>query len=39
MDLGLPELIADTPERFISIVAALANDLPRLTNLRANLRE
>jgi predicted O-linked N-acetylglucosamine transferase (SPINDLY family) len=38
-NLGLPELVAETPEQFVSIAAGLANDLPRLSELRATLRE
>ena len=38
-NLGLPELIAPSPEQFIEIAAALAADLPRLAALRANLRQ
>ena len=37
--LGLPELIADTPEQFTRVAVELAGDLPRLSNLRATLRE
>jgi predicted O-linked N-acetylglucosamine transferase (SPINDLY family) len=38
-NLGLPELIAQTPEQFVSIAVALAGDLPRLSALRATLRD
>ena len=38
-NLGLPELIAQTPEQFVSIAVELANDLPRLKDLRATLRD
>ena len=38
-NLGLPELIAQTPEQFVSIAVGLANDLSRLSRLRATLRE
>ncbi len=38
-NLGLPELIAETPEQYVRIVADLAKDLPRLSALRAGLRE
>ena len=38
-NLGLQELIAQTPEQYVSIAAALAGDLPRLSQLRATLRE
>ncbi len=36
-NLGLPELIAETSEQFVSIAVDLANDLPRLRDLRFNL--
>jgi predicted O-linked N-acetylglucosamine transferase (SPINDLY family) len=39
MNLGLPELIASSPEQYLRIVAELARDLPRLGALRATLRE
>lgn len=39
VNLGLPELIAHTPQQYIQIAAELANDLPRLTELRATLRQ
>ncbi len=39
MNLGLPELIAHSPEQYIQIAACLAQDIPRLTALRAALRE
>jgi predicted O-linked N-acetylglucosamine transferase (SPINDLY family) len=35
---GLPELVADTTERFVEIAAGLAADLGRLGTLRAGLR-
>jgi predicted O-linked N-acetylglucosamine transferase (SPINDLY family) len=38
-NLGLPELIADSPERFVMIAVELAGDLARLSKLRATLRE
>jgi len=37
-NLGLPELIARTPEQYVRIAAALAQDLPRLAELRRTLR-
>jgi predicted O-linked N-acetylglucosamine transferase (SPINDLY family) len=37
-NLGLPQLIAETPADYVRIVRALAEDLPRLANLRATLR-
>ena len=38
-NLGLPELIAAGPEQFVRIAAELAHDFPRLSGLRATLRE
>jgi predicted O-linked N-acetylglucosamine transferase (SPINDLY family) len=38
-NLGLPELVAQAPEQFVIIAAGLANDLPRLKDLRATLRD
>jgi predicted O-linked N-acetylglucosamine transferase (SPINDLY family) len=38
MNLGLPELIASTPEDYVRIASELAGDLPRLAVLRATLR-
>ena len=32
-NIGLPELVAETPEQYIEIAVALANDLPRLTGV------
>jgi predicted O-linked N-acetylglucosamine transferase (SPINDLY family) len=37
-NLGLPELIAGTPEQYIEIAMGLAKDLPRLAELRRTLR-
>ena len=37
-NLGLPELIAQTPEQFVRIARGLSNDLPRLAELRRTLR-
>jgi protein O-GlcNAc transferase len=37
--VGLPELIAGTPEEYVEIAVGLASDLPRLAALRAGLRE
>jgi len=36
--LKLPELIAQTPEQFVQVATGLANDLPRLSELRSTLR-
>jgi protein O-GlcNAc transferase len=38
-NLGLPELVARTPEEFLRIAVEWAGDLPRLARLRATLRE
>lgn len=35
---GFPEFVARTPEEYVSIAVALAQDLPRLDRLRAELR-
>jgi predicted O-linked N-acetylglucosamine transferase (SPINDLY family) len=37
--LGLPELVAGTPQQYVETAVALARDLPRLTALRSSLRE
>jgi predicted O-linked N-acetylglucosamine transferase (SPINDLY family) len=37
-NLGFPEWVAETDERFIAIAASLASDLPRLMSLRSALR-
>jgi protein O-GlcNAc transferase len=37
-NVGLPDLIAPTPHEYVQIAAALANDLPRLAELRRTLR-
>jgi protein O-GlcNAc transferase len=38
-NIGLPELIARTPEQYVHIAAALAGDFPRLAELRGILRQ
>lgn len=38
-NLGLPELIARDTNDYVNIAVALANDVPRLTDLRSDLRE
>jgi protein O-GlcNAc transferase len=38
-NIGLPELIAETPGQFVQIASGLAADLPRLAALRAGLRQ
>lgn len=37
--VGLPELIASTPQEYVDKAVALASDLPTLSQLRANLRQ
>jgi predicted O-linked N-acetylglucosamine transferase (SPINDLY family) len=37
-NLGLTELIAQTPQQYVRLAAALAGDLPRLAELRRTLR-
>jgi protein O-GlcNAc transferase len=37
-NVGLPELIARTPEQYVQLAVDLAGDLPRLADLRATLR-
>jgi len=38
-NLGLADLAGQTPEQFVQIAVALANDLPRLQQLRSTLRQ
>jgi predicted O-linked N-acetylglucosamine transferase (SPINDLY family) len=38
MNLELPELITHTSEQFVQVATGLANDLPRLSELRSTLR-
>lgn len=38
MNLGLPELVAHDDDAYVDIVTRLANDRPRLAELRASLR-
>jgi predicted O-linked N-acetylglucosamine transferase (SPINDLY family) len=38
-NLGLSELIANTPEEYVEIARSLAGDLPRLAELRSSLRQ
>ena len=38
-NLGLPELIAMTPERYVECAVAWARNIPGRAALRANLRE
>jgi predicted O-linked N-acetylglucosamine transferase (SPINDLY family) len=38
-NVGLDELIADTPKAYVDLAVALSQDIPRLKSLRANLRE
>jgi len=37
--IGLPDLVADSPERYLEIAENLANDAARLRELRAGLRK
>jgi predicted O-linked N-acetylglucosamine transferase (SPINDLY family) len=37
-NVGLPELIAQSPEQYVALARDLARDLPRLSQLRAELR-
>jgi protein O-GlcNAc transferase len=39
MNLGSPELVGRSDDEFVDIVVELARDLPRLRNLRADLRQ
>ena len=36
---GLDELVADTPDEYLELAAALAHDRPRLAALRAGMRD
>ena len=38
-NLGLGELSGQTPDQFVNIATALANDLPKLRSLRSTLRQ
>jgi protein O-GlcNAc transferase len=38
-NIGLPELVARSPDEYVAIAARLASDLPRLALLRSTLRE
>ena len=38
-NIGLPELVAQTPEQYVQTAAALAEDRQRLSDLRSGLRE
>ncbi|HEY2411299.1 MAG TPA: tetratricopeptide repeat protein [Pirellulaceae bacterium] len=38
-NLGLPELVAESPHQFVRIATHLAADLPRLNHLRQTLRQ
>jgi predicted O-linked N-acetylglucosamine transferase (SPINDLY family) len=37
-NIGVPELVAQTPQQYVQIASALAGDLPRLIELRRTLR-
>ena len=39
MNLGLPELVARSPDQYVELAVGLARDLPRLAGLRASLRQ
>ncbi|HET7540000.1 MAG TPA: tetratricopeptide repeat protein [Polyangiaceae bacterium] len=39
MNVGLPELIASTPEQYVRVASSLAGDLERLSELRQTLRQ
>jgi predicted O-linked N-acetylglucosamine transferase (SPINDLY family) len=38
-NIGLPELVARSPDDYVGIAAGLAGDLPRVASLRASLRQ
>jgi predicted O-linked N-acetylglucosamine transferase (SPINDLY family) len=38
-NIGLPELVARSPEEFVTVASALASDVTRLRELRSTLRE
>jgi len=38
-NIGLPELAAKTPDEYVQIAVNLANDLPRLKELRSTMRQ
>jgi len=38
-NIGLPELVADSQEKYIQIAKDLAGDLPRLSQMRSSLRQ
>ena len=38
-NVGLPELIAETPEQYVAIAVELGGDRARLSALRGSLRE
>jgi predicted O-linked N-acetylglucosamine transferase (SPINDLY family) len=38
-NVGLPELVAQSPEQYVEIAAGLAGNVDRLANLRAGLRD
>ena len=38
-NVGLPELIAATPDEYVALAVELASDRPRLQALRGSLRE
>ena len=38
-NVGLPWLVADSPENFVSLAVQICSDLPRLAELRSSLRQ
>ncbi|MGD0768986.1 MAG: tetratricopeptide repeat protein [Tepidisphaeraceae bacterium] len=38
-NVGVPELVANTPEEYVCLAVRLANDLPRLMGLHSTLRQ
>jgi len=38
-NVGLPDLVANTPEQYVRLAVSLANDLPRLKDLHSTLRQ
>lgn len=38
-NVGLPELVAQSPEEYVRLAIELAHDFPRLGNLRSTLRQ
>ena len=38
-NVGLPWLVADSPENFVNLAVQICSDLPRLAELRSSLRQ